>query len=87
MYSPIITRRSKALAETVADMANGFSENLTPKTMIMCVAIGLMMVWGLVKVLMGHPTPAPLPTPLERKDTNRNSKFEPLRFEEGSPFI
>ncbi|CAO3652726.1 unnamed protein product [Mucor hiemalis] len=89
MFQPIIIRRSKAFAETFADMANGFFEKLTTKTMIMSVIMGVALIWAFTTIAMGHPNaPAQAPSSKpsesagERESFKRaRSNIETLKFE------
>lgn len=95
MFQPIVVRRSKAFAETFADMANGFFEKLTTKTLFMSVILGIALIWAFTNIVMGHPNaPAQAPSSkpsesAEDRETQKRvkSKIETLKFEPQSAIL
>lgn len=90
MYRPLVVSRSQAFAETFADMANGFSDKLSNKTLVMTIILGITLIWAITRIVMGHPN-SPTTTPQieaqkERLSPKVNSKIEPMKFESNSPF-
>ncbi|KAI9473476.1 MAG: Di-sulfide bridge nucleocytoplasmic transport domain-containing protein [Benjaminiella poitrasii] len=50
MLRPLAVSKSKVLAETIAEMANGFTSTLSLKTMIYSVIFGFGIIWSLTGI-------------------------------------
>ncbi|KAG1467429.1 hypothetical protein G6F56_004418 [Rhizopus delemar] len=51
MFRPFSTSKSRVLAETLAEIANGFSDNITLKTTCLSVIILVGLIWSITSVL------------------------------------
>ncbi|KAG1051565.1 hypothetical protein G6F43_006240 [Rhizopus delemar] len=51
MLRPFSVSKSRVLAETLAEIANGFSDNITIKTMCLSIITGFGIIWSITNVL------------------------------------